>query len=124
MQTILWRSRMSGPDGPMLRQGAKRLATRPAGKPAVVALAKPSASNSRPLKRLEEKEFGAKHRKRKRVGPVGPPRPEVSPACIRQDTGGTLNREDKQSPASRSLLFADLVVMAGRPHPFPSRTRP
>jgi hypothetical protein len=32
--------------------------------------------------------------------------------------------EVKTSPASQLLRFADLVVMAGRLHPFPFRTRP
>jgi hypothetical protein len=41
--------------------------------------------------------------------------------CQRQNT---LKSSRKTVPASQMLRFADLVVMAGRLHPFPFRTRP
>jgi hypothetical protein len=75
------RSRMSGPSGPMLREGALT-GRRPVG------LAKPSASDSCPpevlapevLATVGEKEFGAWRRKRDCVPPRPEPAPEARPA--------------------------------------------
>jgi hypothetical protein len=55
------------------------------------------------------------------------------PACIGDTNAGAVQRKDvfplrKQANAcasfSTTLPLADLVVMAGWPHPFPFRTRP
>ena len=70
-----------------------------------------------PCKTIKGKENGAKHRKRDRAsGQVARPVRSIGPK------GRSCARTEKTSFSN--LLFADLVVMAGCPHPFPSRTRP
>ena len=83
-----------------------------------------------PCKTIKGKENGAQHRKRDRASglvarPVRSARKGRS--CVRTENPPVSANKKRRSSTNTSfsnLLFADLVVMAGWLHPFPSRTRP